>query len=172
VRAVSVSLDGSRAQTHDGVRGIAGHFQMTIAGSPCSTAQPPRSARTRIIERSVFAAKHRQRSSIQQIFGDMCGSAHGPYLRTMSVRSSAAKPQSGVSARSSRASADASAPTILLGQAPSDRGQRRPRRPGCLIPSHPVSPVSPPGRAKPWCCYTSCYSARHAKGPLPTGKGP
>ena len=31
VRAVSVSLDGCRAQTHDGVRGIAGHFQMTIA---------------------------------------------------------------------------------------------------------------------------------------------
>jgi len=31
VRAVSVSLDGSRAQTHDGVRGIAGHFHMTIA---------------------------------------------------------------------------------------------------------------------------------------------
>ena len=31
VRAVSVSLDGSRAQTHDGVRGIAGHFEMTIA---------------------------------------------------------------------------------------------------------------------------------------------
>ena len=30
VRAVSVSLDGSRAQTHDGVRGIAGHFEMTI----------------------------------------------------------------------------------------------------------------------------------------------
>jgi len=29
----------------------------------------PRSARTRIIERSVSAAKHRQRSSIQQIFG-------------------------------------------------------------------------------------------------------
>lgn len=31
VRAVSVSLDGCRAQTHDGVRGIAGHFQKTIA---------------------------------------------------------------------------------------------------------------------------------------------
>lgn len=31
VRAVSVSLDGCRAQTHDGVRGIAGHFQMTVA---------------------------------------------------------------------------------------------------------------------------------------------
>lgn len=31
VRAVSVSLDGCRAQTHDGVRGITGHFQMTIA---------------------------------------------------------------------------------------------------------------------------------------------
>ena len=30
VRAVSVSLDGCRAQTHDGVRGIAGHFDMTI----------------------------------------------------------------------------------------------------------------------------------------------
>jgi AdoMet-dependent heme synthase len=31
VRAVSVSLDGCRPQTHDGVRGIAGHFEMTIA---------------------------------------------------------------------------------------------------------------------------------------------
>lgn len=31
VRAVSVSVDGCRAGTHDGVRGIAGHFQMTIA---------------------------------------------------------------------------------------------------------------------------------------------
>jgi AdoMet-dependent heme synthase len=31
VRAVSVSVDGCRARTHDGVRGIAGHFQMTIA---------------------------------------------------------------------------------------------------------------------------------------------
>jgi AdoMet-dependent heme synthase len=30
VRAVSVSLDGCRAQTHDGVRGIAGHFDKTI----------------------------------------------------------------------------------------------------------------------------------------------
>ena len=30
IRAVSVSLDGCRAQTHDGVRGIAGHFQNTI----------------------------------------------------------------------------------------------------------------------------------------------
>jgi AdoMet-dependent heme synthase len=30
VRAVSVSLDGCRAQTHDGVRGIAGHFEMTV----------------------------------------------------------------------------------------------------------------------------------------------
>jgi AdoMet-dependent heme synthase len=31
VRAVSVSLDGARAATHDGVRGIAGHFDQTIA---------------------------------------------------------------------------------------------------------------------------------------------
>ncbi len=31
VRAVSVSLDGCRARTHDGVRGIAGHFQATTA---------------------------------------------------------------------------------------------------------------------------------------------
>jgi AdoMet-dependent heme synthase len=30
IRAVSVSLDGCRGQTHDGVRGIAGHFEMTI----------------------------------------------------------------------------------------------------------------------------------------------
>jgi len=31
VRAVSVSLDGCRATTHDGVRGIAGHFEQTVA---------------------------------------------------------------------------------------------------------------------------------------------
>jgi len=30
VRAVSISLDGSGAQTHDGIRGIAGHFGKTI----------------------------------------------------------------------------------------------------------------------------------------------
>ncbi|HUZ25045.1 MAG TPA: TIGR04053 family radical SAM/SPASM domain-containing protein [Streptosporangiaceae bacterium] len=30
VRAVSVSLDGATAATHDGVRGIAGHFDLTI----------------------------------------------------------------------------------------------------------------------------------------------
>jgi radical SAM protein with 4Fe4S-binding SPASM domain len=30
VRAVSVSLDGCRGQTHDSVRGIAGHFEMTV----------------------------------------------------------------------------------------------------------------------------------------------
>ena len=33
------------------------------------TSRCPRPARTRIIERSVFAAKQRQRSSIQQISG-------------------------------------------------------------------------------------------------------
>ena len=43
----------------------------------------------------------------------------------------------------------ASAPAILLGQAPSDRGRQRPPRPGCLVRSHTVSPVSLPGRAKP-----------------------
>ena len=31
VRAVSLSLDGCRAQTHDSVRGIAGHFEKTVA---------------------------------------------------------------------------------------------------------------------------------------------
>jgi AdoMet-dependent heme synthase len=30
IRAVSVSLDGCRARTHDGVRGIAGHFDKTV----------------------------------------------------------------------------------------------------------------------------------------------
>jgi AdoMet-dependent heme synthase len=30
VRAVSVSLDGASAATHDGVRGIAGHFDLTV----------------------------------------------------------------------------------------------------------------------------------------------
>ena len=30
IRAVSISLDGSRATTHDGVRGISGHFDATV----------------------------------------------------------------------------------------------------------------------------------------------
>jgi radical SAM protein len=30
VKAVSLSLDGSRAETHDGIRGIPGHFEQTI----------------------------------------------------------------------------------------------------------------------------------------------
>ena len=30
VKAVSISLDGSTAQTHEGVRGIAGHFKQTV----------------------------------------------------------------------------------------------------------------------------------------------
>jgi hypothetical protein len=51
------------------------------------------------------------------------------------------------------------APGVSPGQAPSDRGRQRPPRPGCLIPCHPVSPVSLPGRAEPCCCYTFYYSA-------------
>jgi hypothetical protein len=74
--------------------------------------------------------------------------------------------------RSSRASADAGAPTILLGQAPRDRRRQHPPRPGCLIPCHPVSSVALPGRAEGCCCYTFCYSSRDAQGPLPAGKGP
>lgn len=31
VKAVSISLDGSRGPTHDGVRGICGHFEATVA---------------------------------------------------------------------------------------------------------------------------------------------
>ena len=92
-------------------------------------------------------------------------------LLTVSVRTSAAKSHSGVSARSSRASADAGAPTILLGQAPSDRGRQRPPRPGCLIPCRPVSPVSLPGRTEPRCCYAFCYSVRNAKALSPLRKG-
>ena len=34
VKAVSISLDGAQAATHDGVRGIAGHFDATIARDP------------------------------------------------------------------------------------------------------------------------------------------
>jgi len=83
---------------------------------------------------------HRSRLAMERRVGS--GSAHGPHLLTVSVRTSAAKSHSGVSARSSRASADAGALTILLGQAPSDRGRQRPPRPRCLIPRHP----SPPSR--------------------------
>src|SRR5690242_10049668 len=63
-------------------------------------------------------------------------------------------------------------PTVLLGRAPSDRGQQRPPRLGCLIPCHPVSPVALPGRAKPCSYYTFYYIARRAKGPLRDRKGP
>ena len=63
-------------------------------------------------------------------------------------------------------------PCYLWGKAPSGRGRQRPPRPGCLIPCRSVSPVALPGRAEPCSCYTLYYSARHAKGPLPAGKGP
>jgi CBS domain-containing protein len=53
--------------------------------------------------------------------------------------------------------------TRRLGPAPRDRGRQRPPRPGCLIPCHPVSPASPPGRTEPCCCYTFYYSGRNAK---------
>jgi hypothetical protein len=59
---------------------------------------------------------------------------------------------------------------VSLGRAPSGRGSQRPPRPGCLIPCHPVSPVSPPGRAEPCSYYTFYYSARHAKDPSPDRK--
>jgi len=36
----------------------------------------------------------------------------------------------------------------------------------------PSPPVSPPGRTEPCSYYTIYYSARHAKGPLLTRKGP
>ena len=109
----------------------------------------------------------RPRGRDTRISLDLRGSAHGPHLLTVSVRS-AAKSHSGVSARSSRASADAGAPTILLGQAPRDRRRQRPPRPGCLIPCHPVSPSR---RAEPCCCYTLCYSARAQKALSSLGKG-
>jgi hypothetical protein len=60
----------------------------------------------------------------------------------------------------------------LRAQAPRDRGLQRPPRPSCLIPCHPVSPVSPPGRAEPCFYYTTYYSIRNAKALSPTGKGP
>ena len=101
-----------------------------------------------------------------------CGPAHGSHLLTASVCGGAASSHSGVSARSSRTSADAGAPTILLGQAPSDRRRQRPPRPGCLIPFHPVSSVALPGRAEACCCYAFCYSSRDAKALSPLGKCP
>lgn len=58
-----------------------------------------------------------------------------------------------------------------LGEAPSDRGRRRPPRPRCLIPCHSVSPVALPGRTKPCFYYTTYYSIRNAKALSPTGKG-
>ena len=64
------------------------------------------------------------------------------------------------------------APGLSPGQAPSDRGRQHPPRPGCLIPCHPVSPSRCRGRGEGCCYYTFYYSARHAKGPLPLGKGP
>jgi AdoMet-dependent heme synthase len=37
IRAVSISLDGARAETHDGIRGIPGHFEATL-GAICALA--------------------------------------------------------------------------------------------------------------------------------------
>ena len=71
-----------------------------------------------------------------------------------------------------RASADAGAPTILLGRAPSDRGRRRPPRPRCLASCRPVSPVALPGSAEPCCCYMFCYTPETPKALFLVGKGP
>ena len=112
----------------------------------------------------------RPRGRDTRISLDLRGSAHGPHLLAVSVRS-AAKSHSGVSARSSRASADAGAPTILLGQAPRDRRPQRPSRLGRPIPSHVVSPVALPGSAEPCCCYMFCYTPKTSKALSLSGKG-
>ena len=58
-----------------------------------------------------------------------------------------------------------------LGQAPSDRRRQRPPRPGCLIPCHPVSPVSLQGRAEGCCCYTFTTVPDTQKALSRAGKG-
>jgi len=77
-----------------------------------------------------------------------------------------------VPASPARTGRDRDALAVPLGEAPSGRGRQRPPRPRCLIPCRPVSPVSRPGRTEPCSYYKLYYSARHAKGPLPAGKGP
>ena len=72
-----------------------------------------------------------------------------------------------VLASPARTGRDRRAPVVPLGEAPSDREQRRPPRPCCLIPCRPVFPVSLSHRAERCSYYTFYYSARHAKGPSP-----
>jgi hypothetical protein len=76
-----------------------------------------------------------------------------------------------VPASPARTGTDRWVPALPPGQAPSDRGRQRPPRPGCLIPCHPVPPVSPPGRVEGCCCYTFYYSSRNAKALSRLGKG-
>ena len=101
---------------------------------------------------------------------DLRGSAHGAHLLTISVRTSAARSHSGVGALSSRASAGAGTPTILLGQAPRRRGRQRPPRPGCLVPCQPVSPQAARGATCPLgsegaCAEKARAHARHGTSP-------
>lgn len=58
---------------------------------------------------------------------------------------------------------------VPLGEAPSDHGQRRPARPGCLILCHPVSP---PGRTKVESCFTFTTVPGTQKALSLVGKGP
>jgi hypothetical protein len=81
-------------------------------------------------------------------------------------------PRLRVLASPARMGRDRWAPVVPLGEAPSDRGRQRPSRPGCLIPCHPVSPVSPPGRAEDSSHYTFTTVPGTQKALSSIGKGP
>ena len=68
--------------------------------------------------------------------------------------------------RGRRRADDTSGPT------PRGPGRQCPPRPRCLVPRHPGSPVSPPGRTEHCPCNTFYYSTRNTKDPLLLGKGP
>jgi hypothetical protein len=138
-------------------------------GAPKWPPGPTRSARHDRIRRVAVRSVPHQR---------VYASASGEFVpcsrmpRADIRRAGITAPHLGVLGSPARTRRDRWAPVIPLGQAPSDRGRQRPPRPRCLVPCHPVSPVALPSGAEPYFYYTFYYSARHAKGPLPSGKGP
>ncbi len=66
VKAVSISLDGSSAQTHEGVRGIAGHFEKTVDAIRALTS----AGMTVQINTTVMRANVGELAEIAQIVSD------------------------------------------------------------------------------------------------------
>jgi hypothetical protein len=95
--------------------------------------------------------------------GDLRGSVHGPSFLTVSVRTSAAKSHSGVSARSSGPARTPVRRRYFWARHPEIAGGSVHHVQAVSSRVNPVSPASPPGRTEPCCCYTFYYSARNAK---------